>query len=151
MATQDSTLGQQIRAKFQEMNKAEDEKLRIAYEQRMSNTLDISVDAAKQLTELIKGKMVGILDQILEVDQLLLEAHDRGAWRVLGYGTWQEYMKKEFDLSRSRSYQLLDRARVRQALLAAGVEAVAPADPSKPDSPLISRWREIKPSLHLQG
>jgi hypothetical protein len=43
----------------------------------------------------------------------------------LGYPTWQEYVQKEFNLSRSRSYQLLDRARVQQALSAAGVGAAS--------------------------
>jgi hypothetical protein len=93
--------------------------------QQMSNTLDISVDEARDLTKLIKGKLEGILDQVYEVHQLMLKAHDRKAWQALGYPTWQQYVKKEFNLSRSRSYQLLDRARVQQALLAAGVGATA--------------------------
>jgi hypothetical protein len=96
------------------------EKRTPAGEQWMSNALDISVDAARDLTKLIKGKLEGILDQVHEVHQLILEAHDRRAWQALGYPTWQAYVKKEFNLSRSRSYQLLDRAKVHQVLLAAG-------------------------------
>ncbi len=44
--------------------------------------------------------------------RLLLEAHSRRAWSALGYGTWEDYVGVEFHLSRSRSYQLLDQARV---------------------------------------
>jgi hypothetical protein len=40
----------------------------------MSNALDISVDAAKGLTKLIKGKLEGILDEVYEVHQLIIGA-----------------------------------------------------------------------------
>src|SRR5262249_20100406 len=39
---------------------------------------------------------------------LLLEAHDRGAWKAMGYRSWDNYVHQEFGLSRSRSYELLD-------------------------------------------
>ena len=55
----------------------------------------------------------------------MLEAHDRRAWQALGYPTWEQYVKKEFNLSRSRSYQLLDRAKVTHALFAAGLDEMA--------------------------
>jgi hypothetical protein len=47
---------------------------------------------------------------------LLLEAYERRAAIALGYATWQRYVKEEFGLSRSRSYELLDLARVMRAL-----------------------------------
>jgi hypothetical protein len=53
---------------------------------------------------------------MFEVEQRLLEAHDRGAWLVLGYTTWEQYAKKEFHLSRKRSYQLAAGAKVREIL-----------------------------------
>jgi hypothetical protein len=50
---------------------------------------------------------------------LLLEAHQGRAWFVLGYRTWEEYIQREFGLSRSRSYELLDQARVIVAIMEA--------------------------------
>jgi hypothetical protein len=56
---------------------------------------------------------------------LLLEAHQGRAWFVLGYRTWEEYIQSEFGLSRSRSYELLDQARVILAIMeAAEVSAI---------------------------
>lgn len=43
---------------------------------------------------------------------LLVEAHSRKAHRALGYKSWAEYVEAEFDMSRSRSYQLISQARV---------------------------------------
>lgn len=54
---------------------------------------------------------------------LLLEAHERRAWSVLGYPTWEKYVRREFGLSRSRSYELLDQGRVLRAVKsAAGID-----------------------------
>jgi hypothetical protein len=53
---------------------------------------------------------------------LLLEAHERRVWTVLGYRSWADYVHTEFDMSRSRAYQLIDRAKVgREITAAAGV------------------------------
>jgi hypothetical protein len=55
--------------------------------------------------------------------RLLLEAHEREAWRALGYPSWREYAREEFTISQSRAYQLLDQGRVIAAIAdAAGVE-----------------------------
>lgn len=43
---------------------------------------------------------------------LLNEAHHRKAHKAMGYATWGEYVEVEFDMSRSRSYQLINQARV---------------------------------------
>lgn len=51
---------------------------------------------------------------------LLEEAHKRHAWAGLGYASWAQYARQEFHLSRSRSYELLDQARVIQAVRTAG-------------------------------
>lgn len=67
---------------------------------------------AQELTERIKGAAD-------EICVLLLEAHERRAWAALGYGTWEQYVKSEFELSRRRSYELLTRARVTLELTAA--------------------------------
>lgn len=70
---------------------------------------------ARALTDQIKG----LAEQIWD---LLLEAHDRKAWTALGYITWESYVRAEFDMSRRRSYQILDQGRVIQAIeCAAGV------------------------------
>lgn len=39
---------------------------------------------------------------------LLAEAHKHKAWKALGYTRWEDYVRAEFDMSTSRSYQLLD-------------------------------------------
>ena len=76
--------------------------------------VDVTLDgvAARSLTERIKQ---GLVDHSL----LLLEAHDRRAWRILGYPSWDAYARQEFGFSRSRSYELLDHGRVVRALMTA--------------------------------
>jgi hypothetical protein len=75
--------------------------------------------AARSLTERIK-RAVG------NTCLLLLEAHNRRAWSALGYATWEQYVRVEFGLSRSRSYELLDHGRlIRTIEAAAGVSGVA--------------------------
>ena len=44
--------------------------------------------------------------------QLVKELHDKQAWKAMGYGSWAAYTKAEFDISRSRSYQLIKYAEV---------------------------------------
>jgi hypothetical protein len=65
----------------------------------------LSIDEAHVLTQRIKNATH-------EVCLLLLEAHQRRAWVPLGYRSWREYVRSELGLSRSRSYELLDQARV---------------------------------------
>jgi hypothetical protein len=75
-------------------------------------------DAARALTERIRTAT-------RQVCILLLEAHDGQAWMALGYTTWQLYVRREFGLSRSRSYELLDQAHVIQAVSsAAGLSGI---------------------------
>lgn len=52
---------------------------------------------------------------------LVARAHAGRAWQALGYPSWESYVSAEFNMSRSRSYQLLDHARVVSA-----IEAAAP-------------------------
>lgn len=66
-------------------------------------------DEARRLTERIKL-------QAREVSLLLFEAHERRAWLALRYRTWDLYVEREIGFSRSRAYELLDHARVLQAL-----------------------------------
>jgi hypothetical protein len=76
--------------------------------------------AAEELTERIR-RCFG------DVSILLLEAHDRRAWISLGHCSWGNYVRAEFGLSRSRSYEILQLARVNLALRrAAGGAALPP-------------------------
>ena len=52
---------------------------------------------------------------------LIVKAYEGKAWKVLGYTSWGEYVTEEFDMSRSRSYQIIDQAKVIKA-----IEAAAP-------------------------
>lgn len=52
---------------------------------------------------------------------LLAQAHERKAYKALGYETWADYVKEEFEMSAQRSYQLLDLSRA-----VAMIEAATP-------------------------
>lgn len=77
-----------------------------------SQTEALDSAGARALTEDIRtaGRRVCIL---------LLEAHQRHAWSALGYPTWERYVHREFGMSRSRSYELLDQGRFLVAIRAA--------------------------------
>jgi hypothetical protein len=47
---------------------------------------------------------------------MLKRAHDEKAWQALGYGSWNDYVKAEIKLCRSRVFQLLDYETIRQEL-----------------------------------
>lgn len=70
---------------------------------------DCTPDEARQLTERIRSTADALW-------QLLAEAHDRGAWRALGYDTFKGYVEGEFQMSKRHAYRLLDQARVIDAL-----------------------------------
>ena len=74
---------------------------------------------ARQVTEAIRAT-----SELLYV--LLARAHAGKAWRALGYRSFEQYVRAEFDMSRSRAYQILDQARVIEALEAVLPEASAP-------------------------
>lgn len=48
--------------------------------------------------------------------RLVYEAHEREAWRAMGYKGWLEYVYAELPMSRSRAYQLLTRAKIALAI-----------------------------------
>lgn len=56
---------------------------------------------AKSITKKIRDHLEG-------ADSLILEAYNRKAWKALKYDTWEAYVKEEFAVSRSRSYQLIN-------------------------------------------
>jgi len=79
--------------------------------------------AARALTERIKKTARA-------VSLLLLEAHERQAWLALGYHSWEQYVRHEFELSRPRSYELLDHGRllrlVHEVTGVSGMVSIAP-------------------------
>lgn len=71
----------------------------------VDENLELSYDQAVKLTESIRNT-----SKVLWV--LISRAHLGKAWLALGYPSWESYVTEEFDISRSRSYQLLNQARV---------------------------------------
>lgn len=69
----------------------------------------LTKDEAQHITETIRNAAEALW-------VLLARAHAGKAWQALGYDTWEKYVRTEFDMSRSRSYQLLDQARVITAI-----------------------------------
>lgn len=67
--------------------------------------LVMSKEKATMLTEDIKSTTTALY-------ALLKQAHDEKAFIAMGYKTWTEYVEKEFDFSRARSYQLINQANV---------------------------------------
>lgn len=75
--------------------------------------------------EMSEGKAREITDAIRAASAatyiLLAQAHAGKAFKALGYETWADYVKAEFEISASRSYQLLDLSKAIQM-----IEAVTP-------------------------
>jgi hypothetical protein len=77
---------------------------------------------------------------------LLAEAHQRQAWRALGYSRWEDYVRAEFNMARSTSYQILDQAGVIRAIEA----AIVSADADTPPPAIVvteAQARDLKPVL----
>lgn len=68
-------------------------------------TVLMSEDEARDITLKIK-QYAGVLCSLVK------EAHEKQAWRALGYATWAAYCKAEFNIGKSRSYQLVKYAEV---------------------------------------
>jgi len=66
---------------------------------------EMSEEKAREITDAIRAHATATY-------VLLSQAYAGKAHKALGYGTWADYVKTEFDLSASRSYQLLDLSRV---------------------------------------
>ena len=65
----------------------------------------MSKSAAEEITNAIKSYATATW-------VLVKRAHDGKAWKSLGYSTWADYVATEFDMSASRSYQLINQAEV---------------------------------------
>ena len=87
---------------------------------------DLTADEAQVLTAKIKA-------HVCQAWVLINEAHDRKAHRALGYATFEDYVRDEFDMGRSRAYQLLDQAHVIAELSeAAGMSTMVDTEPVSP-------------------
>lgn len=71
----------------------------------INGTDPLDENQAKELTEYIRST-----SNVLYV--LIERAHTGKAHLALGYKTFQDYVRAEFDISRSRAYQLLNQSRV---------------------------------------
>lgn len=83
-------------------------------EQEQSELEKTRLEEAKKVTETIKSASVAIF-------ALIARAHELRADKLLGYSSWEDYVKTEFSMSASRSYQLLDMNKVVKE-----IESVAP-------------------------
>lgn len=72
-------------------------------------TRDLTANEAFAITKRIRAA-------VDRVWSLLLEAHDRKAWKALKYPTWEAYIKAEFQIGRAHAYRLLDQGRVISAI-----------------------------------
>jgi hypothetical protein len=82
----------------------------------------LGADEARTLTERIRA---GIED----TGRMLEEAHDRRVWVALGYGSWEKYLRAEFNFSRARGYQLVSHARfLREVEVSTGVDTAGLAE-----------------------
>lgn len=75
---------------------------------------EMSEDEAHEITDAIRATATATY-------VLLARAHEGKAYKALGYETWAEYVKNEFDMSTQRSYQLLDLSKA-----VAMIESVTP-------------------------
>jgi hypothetical protein len=108
----------------------------------MSTALSItplSITEARALTDRINATAG-------ELCLLLVEAHDREAWRVLGYASWREYATAELNVSKSQAYRVLDHGRVTMALIGA-VAGEGDFSPNGEIEITEIAAREIKPVL----
>lgn len=55
----------------------------------------------------------------------ITKAYEGKAWKALGYSSWGDYVKAEFDITRQHSYKLIDQGRVIHELEKAAGSSVA--------------------------
>ncbi len=113
-----------------------------------SDQLALSEAEARDIT-------VRIRTELAEVCTLLLQAHDGSAWSSLGYPSWEQYVRMEFGLSRSRSYELLNQGLVRRALQVATNNADIPHVSARAAASLkpvlIQLTEKVRESMAIDG
>ena len=106
----------------------------VSYGEMSDLKRDLTKPEAEQLTTWIKQDLEAAWGK-------LTFARTHNAQKALGYGTWEEYVKTEFSMSRQHSYRLLDQGKV----IAAIAKVLSPVG----DTPQITEHqaRRIKPHL----
>lgn len=89
---------------------------------------------ARKLTQKIKTA-------VDDLWSLLVQAHNWKAWKALEYQTWEAYVSAEFNMSRQRSYQLIDQGKVIHAIAEAAGKMSTTVDISERDA------RDLKSDL----
>ena len=79
-------------------------------------TRALEKDEAQELTTRIKTNVESLW-------HLLTEAKERRAWEALGYVSWAEYVRVEFDMSKGYSYRILHQGKVIHELAGAAGES----------------------------
>jgi hypothetical protein len=84
-------------------------------------------EAPETVTMMSEAQARRITDKIRKgaenLRDLLLQAHDGGAWKALGYGSWGAYVTGEFDVNPGHAGRLIWQAKaIRQISEATGVE-----------------------------
>jgi hypothetical protein len=75
-------------------------------------------DEAERITQ-------SIIESGEQLAERLAEAHEREAWRALGYKSWSAYVDSRFTFTRQHSYKLIAQGSVNKALKEAGSEVRA--------------------------
>lgn len=117
----------------------------IEVDTRLTRVAAMDEVEARRITDAIKGTTVRLW-------LLVTEAHDRKAHLALGYETWADYVKAEFKMSESRSYQFLDTGHVMKALAAAGIDVdrVGPP-PARVVARIKDRLTDVKRAVSKVG
>lgn len=84
-----------------------------------------------------------------EIRSALLDLYERQGWKVLGYETFRSCIAAEFNVSESRSYHLLNAARIDQILASDGETAPIPEAHARELAPLIKQPDRVR-SVHRE-
>lgn len=76
---------------------------------KATNSLEMTLEQAKEITLAIKGNFDSL-------GNMLMEARDRKAYKVLGYTNFETYCNNQFGKSVSRAYQLIEDHKISQQL-----------------------------------
>lgn len=84
-------------------------------------TAPLTFDQARRLT-------TEITNAVECVWAMLKKAHDGKAWAALAYPSWEEYVRREFQMSKVHSYRLLNYADLRDVLAESNPGVTPPAE-----------------------
>ena len=84
----------------------------------------LTPESARILTDRLKAEIEQFGRQAEYLGRVLDLTRRRCAWRETGYASWEEYVEKEFGISRSRAAQLISHQRFVEPLPEGSVTAV---------------------------